>query len=323
MQQNDPEKYLDKIVIPIRIPTPFAVGDVFCYLIKDEKIVLVDTGPKQKEAEEILEITFNEQGVSVEDIQEIWLTHGHPDHFGLANRLAEKSGAELFGHPKERSNFSGDHDRENFKNFFEKHRVPEDQIKRMVEQLDWLSQYQDPVEPTWIGDGDRLETGRLSFTVKHAPGHAAGHLVFREDSGLIFGGDVLLEHISTNALINFDPDTDERNRSLLQYRDSLRWMKQQTGLVLPGHGKQIQDITRKANHHLKEQEKRYGKIREMLDEQPRSLLRLSLESFPLAIMKGDVFLVISEVLGYLDWGMEDGALEAFEINGKIKYRTVN
>ncbi|MDX1672632.1 MAG: MBL fold metallo-hydrolase [Balneolaceae bacterium] len=323
MNQENPESYLEDLVVPIRIPTPFAVGDVFCYLIKDEKIVLVDTGPKQEEAREILEITFREHGIRLKDIEEIWLTHGHPDHFGLAAQLAEVSGAGLYGHRKERSNFSGDHDREHFKNFFEKHLVPQDHIEQMIKQLDWLAQYQDPVEPTWIKDGDKLETGQLSFAVKHAPGHAAGHLVFREDSGLIIGGDVLLEHISTNALINFDPDTGERNRSLLQYRESLRWMKQQTGLVLPGHGKQIRDISQKAGHHLMEQEERYGRIREMLDEQPRSLLRLSLEAFPFAIMKGDLFLVISEVLGYLDWGREDGVIEAFEIDGKLKYRTVN
>ncbi|MDZ7695272.1 MAG: hypothetical protein U5K69_29850 [Balneolaceae bacterium] len=112
----------------------------------------------------------------------------------------------------------------------------------MVEQLDWLQQFQLPITPHWISDGDTLSSGRMQFTVKHTPGHAAGHLVFVEENGLIFGGDLLLEHITTNALINFDPDTEQRNKSLLQYRDSLEWLKSQNGSLLPGHGNFIYDI---------------------------------------------------------------------------------
>ena len=44
-----PEEALERArkagIHTLRIPTPFAVGRVNCYLIEDEPLTLVDTGP--------------------------------------------------------------------------------------------------------------------------------------------------------------------------------------------------------------------------------------------------------------------------------------
>ena len=318
-QFQDPEQILDTIVFPIRISTPFDVGDVYCYLIVDEKIVLVDTGHKSDEALSAIKKNLSDRGLVFSDIDEIWLTHGHPDHFGLASLLSEKSDPVIYGHRKEQANFACNDDRELFAEFFESHRLPGKLIDIMVNQLDWLQQFQEPVEPTWIEEGESLTTGNLTFYVKHVPGHAPGHLMFRGNSGIIFGGDVLLEHISTNALINFDPETGQRNQSLLQYRESLRWIRGQEGMILPGHGNFIHDIRQVADHHLKEHENRYRRIKDMLSDRPYSLFDLSATCFPEAMMKGDGFLVLSEVLGYLDWGKQEGTIERFIENGQVLY----
>jgi len=297
----------DQPIIPIRIPTPFAVGDVYSYLIHDEKIVLVDCGHKAENAFERIKKELHKLNLGVADIDEIWLTHGHPDHFGQAARLADESGATVYGHIKERANFAGNDDGELFEEFFSRRGIPKEHRELMVEQLDWLQQFQMPLQPTWIEEGAVLSSGNLSFEVKHTPGHAPGHLTFFSDE-ILFSGDVLLEHISTNALINFDPDTGERNKSLMQYRESLNWIRQQSGVVLPGHGKFISNIEQVAARHMGEHQKRYRLILRLLQRRPRTLFELALELFPDAIKKKAIFLVLSEVMGYLDWGMEEGVI---------------
>ncbi|WP_445665298.1 MBL fold metallo-hydrolase [Fodinibius sp. AD559] len=308
-------------IYPVKIPTPFAVGDVFSYLINDEKTVLVDTGQYTDDAFECVRQHLSEQGLMVKDIDEIWLTHGHPDHHGQAARLADRAGATVFGHPLERSNFGGNDDADLFEAFFQKHSIPKDDIQNMVNQLDWLQQFQLAIEPKWIEEGKVLSSGELSFEVVHTPGHAPGHVSFKNESGIIFGGDLLLEHISTNALINFDVETDRRNKSLLQYRKSLKWIREQGGLVLPGHGKIIENAAAVADHHLNEHKKRYQKIQQLLQKKPMTLLGLSYHIFDDAIKKGALFLVLSEVLGYLDWGIEEGTIEVDESN--MNYRATN
>ena len=302
-------------IYPISIPTPFAVGDVYCYLINDEKKVLVDCGHKSEAAYGLIKEQMEDLGLVLSDLDEVWLTHGHPDHFGLAARLAQETGAKVVGHRKERVNFASNNEGDLFERFFEKHEIPPKLINRMVDQLEWLLQFQEYIEPEWVEEGDVLTSGTMEFKVKHTPGHAPGHLAVYSDDGFIFGGDILLEHISTNALINFDPDTGARNKSLLQYRKSLKWIRELNGIVLPGHGKFIENIGEVADHHLKNQEKRYDDIKKLLSAKPYSLFELSQVMFTDALKDGAVFLVLSEVIGYLDWGIEKGEI-AFE-NGEF------
>lgn len=304
----------DDRIHSIKIPTPFAVGDVFSYLITDEKVVLVDCGQYDDQAFSVIDHALDERGMEYSDIDEIWLTHGHPDHYGQAARLADRSNARLFGHPKERANFASNNNGELFEAFFARHGIPDDYTQQMVDQLDWLQQFQLAIEPEWVKEGDRLTSGNMTAEVHVTPGHAPGHVAFKTDRGIIFGGDLLLEHISTNALINFDPDTGERNKSLLQYRRSLQWIRGEEATVLPGHGKIIKDNAGVADHHLQEHEKRYRKIRQMISAQPMGLLELAYQMFPDAIKQGAVFLVLSEVLGYLDWGIEEGIIHLNEKN---------
>lgn len=317
-----PVSYVGEHVFPIKIPTPFDVGPVYSYLIKDEKIVLVDCGQYEERAYLKVKNILNKQGLSLQDIDEIWLTHGHPDHFGQAARLADISGATVYGHRKERSNFTGQNDRTLFADFFASHSVPENLIQEMVNQLDWLQQFQLSVSPEWIEDGDTFSSGKLQFEIKHTPGHAAGHVIFVGQGELIFGGDLMLKNITTNALINFDPDTKSRNKSLLQYRDSLRLLKDQSGYLLPGHQEFIDDIQHVAIHHLGEHEHRYANIKKLLQKEPLSLLTLTAKMFPQAMKKGDVFLAISEVIGYLDWGIAVEEIEEIAVKGNLIYRTI-
>ena len=53
------------------IPTPFAVGRVNCYLIEDEPLTLVDTGPNSGAALDALERALREHGRRIEDLERI------------------------------------------------------------------------------------------------------------------------------------------------------------------------------------------------------------------------------------------------------------
>ena len=65
------------------IPTPFAVGRVNCYLIEDDPLTLVDTGPNSGKALDELERALAEHGRRIEDLERIVITHQHIDHLGL------------------------------------------------------------------------------------------------------------------------------------------------------------------------------------------------------------------------------------------------
>jgi len=77
------------------IPTPFAVGRVNCYLIEDEPLTLVDTGPNSGKSLDELERALAVHDRRIEDLELIVLTHQHMDHVGLLEVLVRRSGAEV------------------------------------------------------------------------------------------------------------------------------------------------------------------------------------------------------------------------------------
>src|SRR5205085_11080350 len=77
------------------IPTPFMVGRVNAYLIEDEPLTLLDSGPNSAKAMDELEQALAAHGRRVEEIGLLVITHQHMDHFGLASILARRSGAEV------------------------------------------------------------------------------------------------------------------------------------------------------------------------------------------------------------------------------------
>ena len=79
----------------LRIPTPFAVGRVNCYLIEDDPLTLVDTGPNSGKALDELQQQLHELGYAIADIELVILTHQHIDHLGLTEIVVEHSGAEV------------------------------------------------------------------------------------------------------------------------------------------------------------------------------------------------------------------------------------
>jgi len=295
---------VSEIIHPIKIPTPFPVGDVFSYLIKAGKNILVDTGHFHAEAYLCLEQALRKQGVGIPDIDEIWITHGHPDHFGQADRLRDESGALVMAPYKDRLQFKENKDGPLFRNLFQALQIPDDIISKMGNQLQWIRQFQQPLDPDrWIEESDILDAGDYKFDMKHLPGHSPGHLAFTSND-ITFGGDVLLSHISTNALISFDPETGKRNRSFLQYRNSLGWITEHGNFFYPGHGRFISDSRTLAMKYLHEQEIRMNSVKDLFGEQPVSIAELASQLFPEAWKQEAYFLVLSEVLGYLDWGVE-------------------
>src|SRR5210317_1956328 len=98
----------------ITMPTPFVVGPVNVHLLTGDAAVLVDAGFDSPDGVLALESGLQRAGMTVKDLDAILITHGHLDHFGLAARLKEASGAEVWAHRSERlflERYPASHDR--------------------------------------------------------------------------------------------------------------------------------------------------------------------------------------------------------------------
>src|SRR5689334_6606086 len=82
----------------IALPTPFEIGDVNTYLAEGDTLTLIDCGINTPDAYTALTAGLAELGYAIRDIKRLVITHHHVDHVGLARRIVDESGAEIWCH---------------------------------------------------------------------------------------------------------------------------------------------------------------------------------------------------------------------------------
>lgn len=291
------------MIAKIATPTPFAVGDVNCFLLKGDALTLVDAGTKTDEAYEALRRGLAGHGYSFKDIEQVFVTHHHPDHCGWVEAFDR---AEIIGHQylhywlTRDADFMERHDRF-YEQSFNENGVPEQyagRLKRFHRTADFIGTR--PLDRI-IGEGEDLP-GHPGWTVQESLGHAQSHLSLYHHDGRLIGGDLLLEKVSSNPLI--EPplnEQDERPHSLLQYNASLgRLLELPVDTVYGGHGGEIRNAHELIAGRLEKQQQRAIHVHELLKEQPHTVFELSKRLFP-KVYEQQIGLTLSETLGQLDY----------------------
>jgi len=234
----------------IVVQTPFQVGPVNCYCVGDSQLTLIDPGPAGDRAYEALTTGLREHGFRISDVAYVCITHPHMDHFGLANRIVEESGATVVAHEDavDRLADPASHyqrEVEFFTPFLASMGVPEDIVDTVVGIPQTYIDYQEPVAVDWaLKDGASVKTDTLMEAV-HTPGHTPGSICFLSpQTDAAFTGDHVLADISPNPLLTVQPDRkDRRTRSLPTYLASLRKLRGMSATVgYSGHGDRIDDL---------------------------------------------------------------------------------
>lgn len=188
---------------------PLALGPLqtVCYIVSNnQKAVAIDPGANAGQIIRYL-------GTKKLELEAILLTHGHFDHIGAVNELAEKYQVPIYAHKKEKEYF--DH--------------PEINLSPMVHQTLVLNpnfNYQ------YLVDGAHFTCLETDVQVFHVPGHTTGSLCFYfAQDEMVFTGDTLFKgSIGRTDFIygNHDQLVSGIKRKLLN-------LPAQT-LVYPGHG---------------------------------------------------------------------------------------
>jgi glyoxylase-like metal-dependent hydrolase (beta-lactamase superfamily II) len=232
----------------LKIPIPDnSLGFINAYLVKtDEGSLLVDTGWNTEEAFNSLEKQILDAGSSWADLRYIVITHVHPDHYGLAGRLAKLTSAELIIHAIERS-------------FLDRRYVKYDSL--VVEMDEWLRMNGAPdsirssmssaglavlglvtvsIPNRIVRGGERLNLGGLDFEILWTPGHSAGHIcLYEQNRRILISGDHILPRITSNISMH----TQSVGNPLADYLNSLDHLAHlPVDWVLPAHGEPFRDL---------------------------------------------------------------------------------
>jgi glyoxylase-like metal-dependent hydrolase (beta-lactamase superfamily II) len=291
----------------IAVPTPFAVGTVNVYLIEDDPLTLVDSGPNSGSSLDVLERSLRDLGHTIEELGRIVVTHQHIDHIGLVQILANRSGAEVVALDRlvpflERYGEEAAGEDEFAMATMLRHGISEDVARALASvSLAFRGWGAGASVSRTVRDGETLDFAGRSLEVLFRPGHSATDTVFLDRSRrLLVGGDHLLAAISSNPLLSRPRDGSERRRALIEYIESLRMTRElDLDLVLPGHGDPITDHRPLIDTRLKLHARRADKIHRLIAERPRTAHDIA-QALWGNIALTQAFLTLSEVLGHTD-----------------------
>jgi glyoxylase-like metal-dependent hydrolase (beta-lactamase superfamily II) len=316
----------------LALPTPFLVGRVNCYLIEDDPLTLVDTGPNSGKSLDELETVLRARGHRIEDLELLVITHQHMDHLGLLEILARRSGAEVAALDRLapyladfRANAQADD--EFASQIMARHGVPPD-VRTALSSVGASFRAFGSSAPVTrpLRDGDDLQLARRTFRVLHRPGHSPSDTVFwDQERSMLLGGDHLLAHISSNPLVSRPlggSSGDERPPALLNYIDSLLATRElPLELVLPGHGDPVTDHVALIDERLRLHDRRAGRLLTMLEAGPLTAYEMALEMWS-NVAVTQAYLTISEVLGHMDLLASRGQVEELVEQGTSRFRVL-
>ncbi len=300
----------------IALPTPFLVGRVNCYLIEDEPLTLIDTGPNSGKSLDDLERALDAHGHRIEDLELILLTHQHMDHLGLLEILARRSGAEvaslyLLGPYLESFSRSAAADDEFAQGIMRRHGVPDDLATVLGSLAAAFRAFGSSGHVTReLRDGDEIEFRDRTLRVYHRPGHSPSDtILWDEERGMLIAGDHLLAHISSNPLVSrpLSGDADQpRPQALIQYMDSMRSTREMPArLILSGHGDPILEHVELIDERLRMHRRRAARILQILDARPLTAHEIAIRMWG-NVAVTQAYLTLSEVLGHLDLLVQAG-----------------
>lgn len=188
---------------------PFTFTGTCTYLIGEDSLVIMDPGPDDDAHFKTLI-----DAIGPADVSHILVTHTHKDHSPLARRLADFTGAEIWGaapHKAARTLAIGE-----------------------INALDASADY-DHNPNRILHDGDVLRLNGMIFEVVATPGHTMNHLSFSlKNESLLFAGD----HVMAWSTSIVAPP-DGAMRAYMQSLEKLL-LRSET-LYLPGHGAPVKN----------------------------------------------------------------------------------
>jgi glyoxylase-like metal-dependent hydrolase (beta-lactamase superfamily II) len=258
--------------IPVPIPNnPLRYVSVYV-LELDNGVALVDAGWPTDDAWDALNAGLTETGGSMSDVRAVVVTHLHPDHYGLAGRVREASGAWVGLHPDDAKLLDARYHHtddlvERMRELMAMSGVPEDKLPDLSQaSMEVKSAFDVSPPDVLIEDEQRIELPGWDFRAVWTPGHSPGHIcLYSDDHMLLLSGDHVLPRITPN--ISFH--SQQFANPLGDYLESLAKVRAlHTKEVLPAHEYRFSGLEERVDVLLAHHADRLAEIEEILTQSP-------------------------------------------------------
>lgn len=300
----------------LALPLPYALRSVNAYVVEGpDGLAVVDCGLHTAEGERALVAGLAEAKIGKRDVRDVFVTHLHPDHMGMAG-LLERGGARVHMHaPEARAAretwFLGTGRVDAAYEWLGRHGMPPNVAAGMREA--WLEGQRlvDPIARIEVhADGDQVELAGRRFRLTWTPGHTDFHaILYDEAERVLAAGDHVLPKITPN--VGYYPFS--REDPLADFLRSLERVRAfEVRRVLPAHGAPFDDLAGRIDEILAHHRVRLAAIGEILTDGPSDAYRVAHRLFPVLRSTHEERFAHAEVLAHLRYLERRGEVRMLE-----------
>ncbi|MGF7047149.1 glyoxylase-like metal-dependent hydrolase (beta-lactamase superfamily II) [Paenibacillus sp. DS2015] len=277
-------------------------------------VAIIDPGPRSSLTEKEWEKALEYLGYTLQDVTEVFVTHHHPDHYGLAGWLQLQSDCLVYmsqrAFDESLMMWGNDSDiNAELPLWLRKHGLPNEWAGQIEQHLlDFLPQVSPRPEITIVEDGTHLELGGLSWLVIETGGHAPGHLsLYNRDFGMMMCGDAVLPQISPNVSLIPGSDPEPLNTFL---NSLLKLNNVEVKHAFPGHRNPFTTFHKRIEQLLTHHEQRLLEIEKLLTESPQSGYEICVALFGNRLSLHQMRFAMCEALAHLQELVRQGKAQS-------------
>lgn len=319
----------------LNVPLPNnPLRSINCYLILPEpevqegRALLIDTGFKHPETQAALFDQLAQYNIDLKKL-DVLATHLHSDHSGLMAELCHgenKAYASVIDGPLINAMTTEDYWKR-FQTLYTLLDLDQDGIS-YLEHPGYIFCPKQPIDFTYLKDGDQLKYGKYTFEILEVPGHTPGQIVLVEKSvGLVISGDHILNEITPNiSFWGF-----EHGDALGLYKDSLMKIKaMELQWAYPAHRSLIHPVNQRIDALVQHHDERLAEVLAILEKQSEPVTARTVATYmDWSVRQKDFNLfpspqkwfATSEAMAHLHHLKEKGWVDMVSKNGILYFET--
>lgn len=316
----------------LRGPLPFELDHINLWLLEGESgWSIVDSGFNFEVMTQAWDEVFA-QTFAGKKVESIFITHFHPDHYGLGGWLAEKTGVQLqmtvpeFGMAQSLTDPAQQGLMEAlYRPYYMEAGIDGELLESMLARRSSYQKivYKPPQVITPAQPGDLVALGGKEWKVIGGYGHSPEHAcLYNAKDNILIAGDMVLPDISPN--ISFFPDrflSRDPVAAYLKTLENIRGEVPDDALVLPSHGVPFRGLHKRLDELKDHHERRLAKLRDVLSPAPKTAYQAMQGLFAHRSLSrpADLFFALGETLAHLVHDLNLGKIRKEVEDGKAFY----